>query len=456
MNQDTIVSLVSPPGKGGVAMIRISGVESFSIIEKLFSKNSKSFFPIIISNQISHTIHHGYLFDEEMIIDEVLMFIYINPNSYTGEDIIEISTHGGMFIAKKIIDVIIKSGARNALPGEFTKRAFLNGKLDLSQAEAVADLIYSETESAHKTSINQLTGVYSEYINKIRREIIDFVSLLEVELDFSEENIEFIKKDELKNKISQTVLNLENLIMTYLSGKIIKDGVNLVISGKPNSGKSSLFNYLLKTERAIVSEIKGTTRDYIEEKIIIGGYIFNITDTAGLRDTEDIIESEGIKKTNQKLLNSDINLYLADISEEESRFEKEFELFNKNFEVKKSILVFSKSDLLKKRISGQFYISIYDDLSIKLLEKAILDKLGLIENKSVYGEIIVTNHRHEQCLKKVVVSLKNAVKSIESNQSEEFISIDLRNALQFLGEITGDVTNEDILNNIFSKFCIGK
>ena len=288
---DTIAAISTPPGEGGISVTRISGNEAFNIIEKIFYKDIERVKKIKISDILSHTIHFGYLFNQENLIDEVLISVFKKPNSYTGEDIIEVSSHGGILISQKILYTILHLGARLAEPGEFTKRAFLNKKIDLSQAEAVADLIKSKTDIALDSSIKQLEGSLSNFVFNLRKEILDITSLVELELDFAEEDLEFINFNELKTKIKNIILNLSRIIETYIAGKIIRDGVNVVISGKPNSGKSSLFNELLKADRAIVSNISGTTRDYLEENLIIKGILFNLIDTAGLRKTNDLIES---------------------------------------------------------------------------------------------------------------------------------------------------------------------
>ncbi|MCU0373431.1 MAG: tRNA uridine-5-carboxymethylaminomethyl(34) synthesis GTPase MnmE, partial [Ignavibacteria bacterium] len=298
---DTIAAVSTPQGEGGISVIRVSGMKAFEIVSGIFSKSKTDFKPYNFEDAESHTIHFGYIFENGKIADEVLASVFKNPNSYTGEDVIELSSHGGTFVTQKILMNILSAGARHAEPGEFTKRAFLNRRIDLSQAEAIADLIKAKTEEAHRSSVNQLEGSLSAYINRIRNELITATALVELELDFAEEDVEFAKKEEIKNRTEQIISDLKEIIASYISGKVIREGVNVVIAGKPNSGKSSLFNSLLKSERAIVSEISGTTRDYIEENPIIGGVLFNLTDTAGLRTTTDIIETEGIKRSYGKI-----------------------------------------------------------------------------------------------------------------------------------------------------------
>ena len=453
---DTIAAISTPPGEGGIAVIRISGKESFGIIGKIFSKNREIFKGIKIENELSHTIHFGFLFEDNSIIDEVLVSVFKKPHSYTGEDVIEISSHGGTFVSAKILDLILNTGARHAEPGEFTKRAFLNGRIDLTQAEAVADLIKSKTESAHEASIKQLEGSLSEYVKKTRQDIIDITSLVELELDFAEEGLEFVKKEELKKKIIKVSGDLDKIIESYITGKVIREGINLVIAGKPNSGKSSLFNYLLKTNRAIVSGIAGTTRDYLEESIIIKGVKFNLIDTAGLRTSADEIESEGIKRSHEKISEADLILYLTDSSNNETEIKDEHEFFKENYDQSKSIFILSKKDLNKSKTkTAHDEISILDDTSIEILKSRLIEKIKTSKVKSA-SRIILTNLRHRICLENVLNSLEKAVITIDEGLSGEFISVDLRNALRYLGEITGEVTNDEILNNIFGKFCIGK
>jgi tRNA modification GTPase len=452
---DTISAISTPAGEGGISVIRISGSKSFEITENIFSSNVTGTKRIDISSLNSHSIHFGYLFDGGEIIDEVLISIFKKPNSYTGEDTIEISSHGGVLVTQKILSLTLKSGARYAEPGEFTKRAFLNKKLDLSQAEAVADLIKAKTDSAHSSSLKQLEGSLSDYINSIRQEIIDAASLIELELDFSEEDLEFVPKDKFKEKIYSLIAEINGIISSYLSGRIIRDGINLVISGRTNSGKSSLFNSLLKSDRAIVSNISGTTRDYLQENIIINGILFNLIDTAGIRQSDDEIETEGIKRSFRKIEEADFILYLIDSSEKDEFIKEEIEFFRKNFPAKKSMQVFTKKDL-GKNIPGEILISVLDEKSIQELKQEITVKIKENTADKTGSKIILTNLRHKICLENVVKSLSQVITGIEKKMSGEFISVDLRNALSYLGEITGEVTNEEILNNIFSKFCIGK
>ncbi|MBV6477898.1 MAG: tRNA modification GTPase MnmE [Ignavibacteria bacterium] len=453
---DTIAAVSTPPGEGGIAVIRISGKNAFVITQLIFSKTKDMFTKINLNQEKSHTIHFGYLISDNSVIDEVLLSVFKNPHSYTGEDVIEISSHGGTYVSGKILQLILNNGARLAEPGEFTKRAFLNGRIDLSQAEAVADLIKSKTETAHTASIRQLEGSLSEFVKKNRQKIIDVTSLVELELDFADEGLEFVKKDEVKKMIINICKDIKKIIDSYIAGKVIREGVNLVIAGKPNSGKSSLFNFLLKSDRAIVSTVAGTTRDYLEESIIINGIMFNLTDTAGLRSSDDFIESEGIHRSRKKISQADLIVYLIDSSMNKKDITDEIEFFNKNFDVNKSFALMSKSDLKKNEIKHSLpEISLLDEPSVENLKNLLVQKSISVSSVSA-NEITITNHRHKLCLENTIKSLTDAVNTIDKNLSGEFISVDLRNAMTHLGEITGEVTNDEILNNIFRNFCIGK
>lgn len=461
-NPDTIVAVSTALSEAAISLIRISGNNSFEIAQKIFRKKRDSNERFDCQKQKSHTIHFGYIFDGEEIVDEVLLYIYKGPNSYTGEDLIEISCHGGIYVTKRIFSLIIKNGARHAEPGEFTKRAFLNGKIDLTQAEAVSDIIKSRTELAYKASLNQLEGSLSGFIKSSREDLIKIISLIELELDFSEEDVEFIKKDELKEKILNLKEKLIKLINSFIEGRIIRDGLNLVIAGKPNSGKSSLFNSLLSSDRAIVSEKPGTTRDYLQENLIINGILFNLIDTAGLRFSKDEIESEGVKRSYIKINEADLILFLIDSTESISEIEETYNYFKENFPKEISLLCFTKTDL-KMQISFEdikskngIPVSIYNIDLINNLKKLMVEKFSHIQTSQFKSELVLTNFRHKQCLERVVYSLDKAVESIDSGMSGEFISVDLRNAINHLGEITGEFTNDEILDYIFSKFCIGK
>ncbi len=478
---DTITALATAPGESSIAVVRISGNKAFEITSGIFFKDKNGENNFNIDSIASHTIHFGYIFDSEHLVDEVVVSIFKNPHSYTGEDVIEISTHGGNFISSKLIGILLKKGCRFAEPGEFTKRAFLNGRIDLSQAEAIADLIRSKTDRAHLFSLKQIEGSLSEFVKTSRNDLIHLTGLVELELDFAEEDLEFVQKDKLKNGISNLKNEMEKIIATYNSGKFIRDGINLVIAGRPNSGKSSLFNYFLKTNRAIVSDIAGTTRDYIEESLIINGVQFNLVDTAGLRLTEDVLESEGIKRSHEKIKEADLIVYLIDASQPPREMDSSVKYYSEYVEGKNSLLVFTKDDkvddnhaflrniiqlmnkyTIKGDIRGTSYahdfmlISLLKDETIEALKTAMISKVIKEEISASTNDIILTNNRHRICLENTIVSLENAIKSLDDHMSGEFISLDLRNAMRSLGELIGEISNDDILNEVFSKFCIGK
>ncbi len=461
-NPDTIVAISTALSDAAISLIRISGEKSFEIVNWIFKKKKSSSQKFDVDKHKSHTIHFGYIYDNDEIIDEVLLYIYKKPNSYTGENLIEISCHGGVYVTRRIFSLIINNGARHAEPGEFTKRAFLNGKMDLAQAEAVADLIKSRTDLAYKSSIMQLEGSLSDFIKSSREELIKIISLIEIELDFSEEDIEFIKKSELKDKINSLREKYIKLINSFIEGRIIRDGLNLVIAGKPNSGKSSLFNSLLSSNRAIVSDLPGTTRDYLQENLVIGGILFNLIDTAGLRFTKDEIESEGVKRSYEKIREADLILFLIDSTSNPKEIEENYKYFKEEFDTDNAILCFTKTDL-EMQISYDYInekkgipVSIYNIHLLNNLKQIMVEKFSHVQISQAKSEIVLTNIRHKDCLEKVVDSLDKAIESVDAGMSGEFISVDLRNAINHLGEITGEFTNEEVLNYIFSKFCIGK
>ena len=450
MKEDTIIALATPPGIGAISIIRISGPDSLIQTDKLFKGKNK------ISNSDSHRIHYGNIVDSTgNHIDDVLVSVFRAPNSYTGEDSVEISTHGNPLIAQKIIGEFIKSGKiRLAEPGEFTKRAFLNNKLDLSQAEAVADIIHARSEASLRGARNQLDGLLSKKVGKLRESLINATSFIELELDFAEEDIEFVNTEELLKRIDEIIIEIDSLLETYNVGRVIRDGVNVALVGKPNVGKSSILNYLLKESRSIVSDIPGTTRDIIREEISIDGILFRLFDTAGLRESSNPVEEEGIKRSREALRNADIVLFIEDTQQGIAR-----DLLEEVLNISsgdKIVRVLNKIDLGEKdkydvdiKISAKTGTGMNNLLKI-LVQKAI--------GTDYYTEktAVVTNLRHYTCLKKARESLLNARDSVIKKVSGEFISVDLRNASLNLGEIIGEVTTDDILNNIFMKFCIGK
>ncbi|MBI3195574.1 MAG: tRNA uridine-5-carboxymethylaminomethyl(34) synthesis GTPase MnmE [Ignavibacteriae bacterium] len=457
---DTIAAIVTPIGEGGISVIRLSGSDSLKITERFFHGKTK------LSDAQSHTVHFGNLVDEsENVLDEVLVTVFKSPTSYTGENVVEICCHGSVFVSNKILETILKGGARFAEPGEFTKRAFLNNKMDLTQAEAVADLIHSRSEMLHQSALKQLKGGTSDKIRLLRDKLLDICSLVELELDFSEEGIQFLERIKTIDTIKQTIKEMEELVSSYEQGKIIRDGVKVVICGEPNVGKSSLLNALLEEERAIVTHISGTTRDTIEESFKLSGIVFRIVDTAGLRETEDVVEKEGIKRSEKEIQDADIILFVRDISTGDSNFplEEINILFTQEEHQKKTIVINNKIDLLENyphtinsNNANAVFVSTKKKIGLNELKENLIK---LSTKNSLYlqeNNLVITNIRHRNLIRSANEYIKKGLDSIVKNMSGDFVAVDLRIALGLLGEITGEVTTEDILNNIFSKFCIGK
>ena len=448
LTEDTIAALATPLGFGAISIIRVSGEKSISTVDTIFTGKVK------LEKAKSHTIHYGNIFDSDEIIDDVLISIFKAPNSYTGEDSVEISTHGNPLIAKKILELLTRTNIRLAEPGEFTKRAFLNNRMDLSQAEAVADVISSHTEASLRGARNQLNGLLSRKVDELRTLLLNISSFVELELDFAEEDVSFIEKNELIKRIDFIKVEIDALLQTYSFGKTIRDGVNVALVGIPNVGKSSLLNYILKESRAIVSEIPGTTRDIIREEVSIDGILFKLYDTAGIRFSEDLIELEGIYRSRDAVKNADLVLFINDVEQEFDQI-----LFQEILTLndRKNILtVLNKIDKDYKGI-GHYDISLSaltGEGIMGLLNKMKSHALG----NSNFSEktAIVSNLRHYQCLSRAKENLIKSRDSAMNNMSGEFVSVDLRNTINCLGEIIGEVTSEDILNNIFTKFCIGK
>lgn len=446
---DTIVALATAPGIGAIAVIRLSGKNAISIVDDLFVSKQ-----LIL--QPSHTIHVGILKNGDQVLDEVVVSIYKNPKSYTGEDVIEISCHGSPFIQEKILEILTQKGARLAKPGEFTQRAFLNGKLDLAQAEAVADLIASNTEASRNTAIKNIRGGFSNSLTQLREELIKFSALIELELDFSQEDVEFADRTTFKNLINEISNSTQQLLSSFELGNVIKNGVQVAIIGKPNSGKSTLLNVLLNEDRAIVSAIAGTTRDTIEEVININGVLFRMMDTAGIRDkTSDEIEIIGIGKSIEKANQADVILYLIDLTSSED-FTKDFtwlQTLNKPF-----ILLANKIDSVKideiTLPNDTIFISAKNNQNIEAIKSALLAKA--IKGNINTENIIVTNARHVDALQKLYTSLQDILNGLEANVPGDLLALDIRQSLHYLGTITGQVTNDEQLDFIFSKFCIGK
>ncbi len=448
---DTIVALATAPGIAAIGVIRLSGKNTFEIVSKIFpSKN--------ITVQQSHTIHVGLLKDGQEVIDEVVLSLFKGPKSYTGEDTIEISGHGSPYIQEQIINTCIKYGARLAKPGEFTQRAFLNAKLDLTQAEAVADLIASNTKASQKTALHNIRGGFSHELKSMREQLIQFASLIELELDFATEDVEFADRTKFYALINEIENSTQQLITSFQLGNVIKNGVSVAIIGKPNAGKSTLLNCLLKEERAIVSEIAGTTRDTIEETININGILFRLIDTAGIRtQSKDIIENLGIEKSLEKMNSADIVLYIFD---KNTTSAEELSTQIKLFEdaAIKYLLVGNKADLSNSFSTDKddviLSISAKGNIGIEELKEALYQSTVI---KSVNTDnTIVTNSRHLQALLQISTSLVSIKSALDNNISGDLLSIEIRTCLFHLGEITGEITNEDKLDYIFSKFCIGK
>jgi len=418
------------------------------MMQKIFSAKRESVVTVDFTKFESHTAHHGYIFSGSDIMDEVVVVVFKSPNSYTGEDVAEISSHGGRIIYSKLNSLLIKNGGVHAEPGEFSKRAFLNGKLDLLQAEAISDIISAKTELSYEAAKKQLTGFVSNKINKLRDSLINLCSLVELDLDFVEEGLEVIDNKELINRIAKIIQDIVYLANSYYSGRIIKDGISLTIIGKPNAGKSSLFNYLLKDSRAIVSDIPGTTRDYLEESLILGGFVFNLIDTAGIRKPSDHIEMKGIEFSVKKMDEADLILDIIDLTGDRVVTTKPIE--------GKTIMVYNKADIAKDLPEGNLCVSALTGFNMSKLEEAIVSKAKEMVKDDSLSEVIITNERHKDLLLKSCEYLVNAKKLAINNSGNELISIEIREAMNDLGEILGKITNVNILNNIFSKFCIGK
>ena len=450
--QDTIVALATPSGVGAIGVIRLSGEEAIHICNKAFKGKN-------LLNQKSHTIHFGTIRDEQNhIIDEVLVALFVSPKSYTGENVVEISCHGSNYIIQQIIQLFLCHGARMAKPGEFTMRAFLNGQLDLSQAEAVADLIASDSEAAHAMAMHQMRGGFSGEIQKLREELIHFASLIELELDFSEEDVEFADRDDLKKLIYKIQQLIKRLTDSFQLGNVIKNGVITVIAGRPNAGKSTLLNALLNEERAIVSEIAGTTRDTIEEVLNINGVQFRIIDTAGIREATDKIEAIGVQKAMQEIKRSSILVYVFD-AQTMTETELQNDLNKLNRKDMTTIVIANKMDLIDNpSIFDDFNaltISAKDKINLEAVRTALFEAVA--NGKINLQSTIVSNTRHYDALQKANKSLDDVLNGMSMGITGDFLAQDIRHALIYLGEITGEIdVDRDILGNIFGNFCIGK
>jgi len=451
-SNDTIVALSTPPGVGGIGVIRLSGPEAIRISEKILPG-------LNLQAAKSHTLHFGIVRDGDTVLDEAVAGLFKAPSSFTCEDVVEISCHGSPYILQKVLQLLISKGARLAKPGEFTMRAFFNGRFDLSQAEAVSDLIASETQAAHNLAINQMRGGFSGELKILREELMHFASLLELELDFSEEDVEFANRPQLISLLEKMQLKIKRLCESFRLGNVIKNGVSAVIAGRPNAGKSTLLNAMLNEERAIVSDIPGTTRDTIEENLTINGIAFRLTDTAGIREAADAIEKQGVERTMQKIEQAAIVIYLFDadgfspdeVAEDLSKLNK-----NKGIPV---LPVANKVDKMEdpnkfNEIEGISLVSAKNGYGIDALKKQLYDTV--IQGGNIHDGVILSNARHYEALEATLKNLEAAKKGIENKLSGELVASDIRSALNHLGEITGTVTTDDLLGNIFGKFCIGK
>ncbi|MFC4633363.1 tRNA uridine-5-carboxymethylaminomethyl(34) synthesis GTPase MnmE [Dokdonia ponticola] len=466
--QDTIVALASPAGAGAIAVIRVSGPDAIAICTPLFrSKRGKD-----LSKQKTHTIHLGHIVDGQRVLDEVLVSLFKGSNSYTGEPTVEISCHGSSYIQQEIIQLLLRQGCRAAQAGEFTLRSFINGKMDLSQAEAVADLIASDNEASHQIAMQQMRGGFSNEIAQLRQELLNFASLIELELDFSEEDVEFADRTQFKELIARITKVLKRLIDSFATGNVIKNGIPVAIVGEPNVGKSTLLNALLNEERAIVSDIAGTTRDTIEDELSIGGIGFRFIDTAGIRETIDVIEGLGIQKTFEKIGQAQVVVYLFDASlstqaslpegEKYKSIVIEIEKIKNQFPLKPLLIVANKVDQLNKSeiaslqraIPNLHLLSAKQKEGVDALKAKLLDfvNTGVLRN----NETIVTNSRHYDALLKALEEIEKVHYGLDTDLSGDLMAIDIRQALYHFGEITGQVTNDELLGNIFANFCIGK
>lgn len=451
LRTDTIAALATAPGTGAIAVLRLSGPDTFSIVNRLFKGKN-------LLEQAANTIHFGRLVHQGVTLDEVLVSLFRAPHSYTKEDVIEISCHGSPLIAGKILKALLDEGARLAEPGEYTFRAFARGRFALNEAEAVADLIAADSDMAHKHALGQLRGGFTRMLSQLREELVHFASLLELELDFSEEDVEFADRRQLLALIQRIRSTIRGLSDSFQLGQVVREGVATVIAGKPNAGKSTLLNALLKEEKAIVSDIPGTTRDVIEDVLQLGGYKFRLQDTAGLREAADAIEAIGVKRSQEKIREAALLLYVCDLSAT-TLPEIEAEVNSLGHPELPRLIVGNKADLLSEeqlkpyREAGVYCVSGLQGAGLQTLEQALVEA---VENLGQNGEVTLTNLRHVQALNATEEALSRAEASLSSGTTADWIAQDIRQALHQLGLITGQITTDDLLENIFSKFCIGK
>ena len=460
-NKDTIIALATASGAGAIAVLRVSGPKAISVSNTLF----KSIHDKNLLNQPTHTIHLGHIVDGDRVLDEVLLSLFKNPQSYTGEDVVEISCHGSSYIQQQILQLFIRNGCRSANPGEFTLRAFLNGKMDLSQAEAVADLIASDSAAAHQIAMQQMRGGFSSEIKNLREELLNFASLIELELDFSEEDVEFADRQQFEDLLQRIVKVLKYLIDSFSTGNVIKNGVPISIIGAPNVGKSTLLNALLNEDKAIVSNIAGTTRDAIEDELIIDGIKFRFIDTAGIRQTDDTVESIGIKKTFAKMAESQVIIQLLDASliskANTADILASLVETKAQYPEKETLVVLNKMDLADKALLSKVFseleplhMSAKTGTGVELLKTKLLDMvhMGKLQN----NDTIITNARHYDALRLALENIQKVQVGMQTGLSGDLLAIDIREALYHFGRITGEISTDDLLGNIFANFCIGK
>lgn len=461
-HQDTIIALATASGAGAIAVLRVSGPEALTISNTLF----KSIHNKDLLNQPTHTVHLGHIVDGDRILDEVLVSIFKNPQSYTGEDVVEISCHGSSYIQQEILQVFIRKGCRAAEAGEFTLRAFLNGKMDLSQAEAVADLIASDSAAAHQIALQQMRGGFSSEIKNLREELLNFASLIELELDFSEEDVAFADRKQFEDLLHRIVNVLKYLMDSFATGNVIKNGVPISIVGAPNVGKSTLLNALLNEDKAIVSNIAGTTRDAIEDELIIEGIKFRFIDTAGIRQTDDTVESIGIEKTFAKMAQSQVIIQLLDASSiskaNATDVLSSVAETKAQYPEKEMLVVLNKMDLADKTLVSKIFseqnpllqMSAKTGEGVELLKTKLLDlvQTGQLRN----NDTIITNARHYDALRLALENIQNVQEGLQTGLSGDLLAIDIREALYHFGRITGEISTDDLLGNIFANFCIGK
>ena len=452
--KEPIAAIATPVGEGGIAVIRVSGRNSIRKVNHIFRGKD-------LSSQDSHTAHFGRIVDEDGdVVDEVVVTLFHAPRSYTGEETVEISCHGGVLVTQAVLEAVLASGVRSAEPGEFTQRAFLNGKMELSQAEAVADLIHAKSRKALDAAHQQLEGRLGEHISQFRQQIIDATAMVELELDFVEEDVEFANKDELERLLRELDEEIDDLLATYETGRLVKHGVRTVFIGLPNAGKSTLLNTLVGKDRAIVTDIAGTTRDTIDVDWSYEGLLFKLIDTAGLRETKDAIEAEGVKRSQQAFEKADLVVYLKDLSQATTTEEYQaLGEFRKKAGDTPFLLVGTKEDIASgtddERLDYDLKISALEGEKIEELKK--LMKQRALESKEYdSSSLLVTSSRHRNALQEAQQHVRSALQGLDRGMTGDFLAIDLRAALNELGTITGEITNEDVLDSIFSRFCIGK